>query len=455
MAYSDNVLFGMELPYSLEAEQSVLGAVLVEPSVLAGLMEKLKPEYFYRPQHRDIFEIMTSMFTAGEPVDTVTLLEQVKAENVFPSESDARVYFAHLMEIVPTVRNLDAYVDIILDKQLTRSLMQAAGSIIDEARGGSEEGRLLLDSAEQQIYDIRQGRDSKGLVPVSEVILETYDRLQKLAGEDREKYMGLKTDFSALDNLITGFNKTDLIILAARPGMGKTSFALNIAANVSEKHKKKVAVFSLEMSKEQIVSRMLSGDAQVESRLLRDGSLSAADWQRLAEAAQILSRSPVLVDDSAGVTVTEIKARLRRIRDLDLVVIDYLQLMSSGKRIDNRVQEVSEMTRSLKLMAKELNVPVLVLSQLSRAGESRPREQRRPMLSDLRESGSIEQDADIVLFLYRESYYDRDDPSAPIPEQDTAECIVAKNRHGETGTAKLRWDGQFTRFYTLDSYHEG
>ncbi len=453
MAYTDNVLFGMELPYSLEAEQSVLGAVLVEPAVLAGLMEKLRPECFYRPQHRDIFAIMTSMFTAGDPVDFVTLLEQVRAEGVFPSENDAKVYFAHLMEIVPTVRNLDAYVDIILDKQLTRNLMQTAGGIIDEARAGAEEGRLLLDSAEQQIYDIRQGRDAKGLVPVGEVILETYDRLQKLSGEDREKYMGLRTDYSALDNLITGFNRTDLVILAARPGMGKTSFALNIATNVAQRHNKKVAVFSLEMSKEQIVSRMLSGEAQVESRLLRDGNLSTGDWQRLAEASQILSKSPILVDDTAGVTITEIKARLRRVKDLELVIIDYLQLMSSGRRTENRVQEVSEMTRSLKLMAKELNVPVLVLSQLSRAVESRTREQRRPMLSDLRESGSIEQDADIVMFLYRESYYDRDDPSAPMPEQDTAECIVAKNRHGETGTAKLRWDGQFTRFYTLDSYH--
>lgn len=454
MPYGDSVLFGMELPYSLEAEQSVLGAVLVEPALLSELIEKLHPDAFYRPQHRDIYAIMTSMYTAGEPVDFVTLLEQVKADGVFPGENDAKVYFTHLMEIVPTVRNLKAYIDIILEKQLTRSLMQAAGNIIDEARAGTGEGSVLLDSAEQQIYDIRQGKSSKGLTPVSEVILETYDRLQKLSGDDREKYMGLRTDYSALDNLITGFNKTDLVILAARPGMGKTSFALNIATNVTRHNGKKVAIFSLEMSNEQIVSRMLSSEALVESRLLRDGTLSPNDWQRLAEESQVLSKCAIMVDDSSGVTVAEIKAKLRRIKDVDLVIIDYLQLMSSGRRTENRVAEVSEMTRSLKLMAKDLNVPVLVLSQLSRASESRPKEMRRPQLSDLRESGSIEQDADIVLFLYRESYYDKDNQDSPMPEQDTAECIVAKNRHGETGVAKLRWDGQYTRFYTLDPFHE-
>jgi replicative DNA helicase len=351
------------------------------------------------------------------------------------------------MEIVPTVRNLSAYVDIIIDKQLVRNLIEVSGEIISEARETGAEGRLLLDSAEQQIYDIRQGRDAKGLVPVREAIYETYDRIRLLSGEDREKYLGIKTGYADVDRLTGGLNKTDLVLIAARPGMGKTSFALNIAANLGMRQNKKVAIFSLEMSTEQVTSRMLSSEAFVESRRLRMGELQTEDWTRLAEASQLLSKANILIDDTAGVTVSSIKAKLRRVRDLDLVVIDYLQLMSSGRRTDNRVQEVSEMTRNLKLMAKELNIPVIVLSQLSRATESR--QGHKPMLSDLRESGSIEQDADLVMFLYRESYYQMQEGQA-APESDSVECIVSKNRHGETGSAFLRWDGQYTRFFTLE-----
>ncbi len=449
MANENSMLLGIDLPYSLEAEQSVLGAVLVEPGVLSELVEKLKPECFYRTQHKALFGEMVRMFTSGEPVDFITVLEAAREAEVFQSEQEAKVYLSHLMEIVPSVKNLSAYVDIILDKQLLRNLMEISGDIMSEARESGAEGRLLLDSAEQRIYDVRQGRAAKGLVPISETLIETYDRINKLNGEDREQYLGIKTGYSAVDEKIGGLNKSDLIILAARPGMGKTSFALNIAANVAIKSKKKVAVFSLEMSSEQITTRMLSCEACVESRRIRNGSLEPSDWIRLTEAAQFLNKSNILIDDTAGITVSEIKAKLRRIRDLDLVIIDYLQLMSSGKRSDNRVQEVSEMTRNLKLMAKELNVPVVVLSQLSRTTESR--QGHKPMLSDLRESGSIEQDADIVMFLYRESYYQLQE-GQPAPEQDTVECIVSKNRHGETGTAVLRWDGQYTRFYTLEEY---
>ena len=449
MERDSSYLLGMEMPYSLEAEQSVLGAVLVEPGCLPELIDKLKPESFYRPQHRAIFTLMIQMFTSGEPVDFITLLEAAKEDEVFQNEQDAKVYFSHLTDIVPSVRNLGAYIDILLDKQLVRGLITAAGDILNEAKESGCEGRVLLDSAEQTIYDIRQGREAKGLVPVRDVIYETYDRLQKLSGPDRDKYAGLRSGYAALDAIVNGFNPTNLILLAARPGMGKTSFALNIAANVALKQKKKVAIFSLEMSKEQITSRLLSSEARVESRLLRTGELGQSDWMRLAESAQILSAAPILIDDAAGSTVPEIKARLRRVRDLDLVIVDYLQLMSSGRRSDNRVQEVSEMTRNLKLMAKELNVPVMVLSQLSRATESRS--EHRPMLSDLRESGSIEQDADVVMFLYRESYYATQE-GKPAPEEDISECMVEKNRHGETGTFKLRWDGQFTRFYSLELF---
>ena len=440
------MLLGIEMPYSLEAEQSVLGAVLVEPGCLAELVERLRSESFYRPQHRAIFSEMVRMFTAGEPVDFITVLEAAKEAEIFPSEQEAKVYLSHLMEIVPSVRNLAAYVDIILDKQLLRSLLEISGEIMSEARESGAEGRVLLDAAEQHIYDLRQGRSATGLVPISDTILTAYDRINKLAGPDREKFLGIKTGYSAVDRKIGGLNKSDLILIAARPGMGKTSFALNIAVNVALK-KRKVAIFSLEMSSEQITSRILSCEALVESNRLRSGSLEEADWVKLVQTAQVLSGAQIFIDDTAGITVSEMKAKLRRLHDVDLVIIDYLQLMSSGKRTDNRVQEVSEMTRNLKLMARELDVPVVVLSQLSRATESRTG--HRPMLSDLRESGSIEQDADIVMFLYRESYYQLQE-GAPAPEQDTVECIVSKNRHGETGTAVLLWDGRHTKFYTIE-----
>ena len=441
------MLLGVDMPYSLEAEQSVLGAVLVEPGCLSELVEKLRAESFYRPQHRALFSEMVRMFTTGEPVDFVTVLEAAKEAEIFPSEQEAKVYLSHLMEIVPSVRNISAYVDIILDKQLVRSLLEISGEIMSEARESGAEGRLLLDSAEQHIYDLRQGRSTAGFVPISETILSAYDRINKLAGPDREKYLGIKTGYSAVDRKIGGLNKSDLILIAARPGMGKTSFALNIAVNVAMKAKHRVAVFSLEMSSEQITSRILSCEALVESNRLRSGNLEENDWVKLAQTAQLLSGSEIFIDDTAGITISEMKAKLRRLRSVDLVIVDYLQLMSSGKRTDNRVQEVSEMTRNLKLMARELDVPVIVLSQLSRATESR--QGHRQMLSDLRESGSIEQDADIVMFLYRESYYQLQE-GAPAPEQDTVECIVSKNRHGETGTAVLLWDGRHTKFYTIE-----
>lgn len=449
MEKENSLLLGMEMPYSMEAEQSVLGAVLVEPGCLSELVEKLRPESFFRSQHKALFGEMVRMFTGGEPVDFITLLEAAREAEIFQTEQEAKVYLTHLMEIVPSVRNLSAYVDIILDKQLVRNLMEISGDILSEARESGAEGHLLLDSAEQRIYDVRQGRSAKGLVSISDTLIETYDRLNKLSGDDREQYLGIRTGFSAVDERIGGLNKSDLILIAARPGMGKTSFALNIAANVAIKAKKKVAIFSLEMSSEQLTTRMLSCEACVESRRLRSGLLEGDDWTRLAEAAQLLNKAPILIDDTAGITIPEIKAKLRRIKDLDLVIIDYLQLMSSGRHTDNRVQEVSEMTRNLKLMAKELNVPVVVLSQLSRATESR--QGHKPMLSDLRESGSIEQDADIVMFLYRESYYLLQE-GQEAPEQDTVECIVSKNRHGETGSAVLCWDGQYTRFTTLEEW---
>ena len=438
-------LYTQQLPYSLEAEQSVLGAILIDPACITRVMEYIKPESFYRPQHQELFSVLTRMFVSSQTIDFITVLEMAKREGIFDTDEDAKIYLTQLAQIVPSTANVESYAKIVQEKSYIRSLILASQKVIDLSRDGSTDAGTLLDMAEQSIFDIRQGRDASGLTRIDEIILQTYDRLQKLSGEDKEKYMGLPTGFAALDSIITGLNRTDLILVAARPGMGKTAFGLNIAANVATKTGKQVAVFSLEMGKEQLVTRLLSSEALIQSGSLRTGNLKPDDWVKLAMSAQVLSQAPIYIDDTPGITVAEMKAKLRRFRDLGLVVIDYLQLMSTGKRSENRVQEVSEITRSLKIMAKELNVPVITLSQLSRGPESRT--DHRPMLSDLRESGSIEQDADIVMFLYREAYYNRE-----CEEQNTAECIVAKNRHGETDSVKMGWDGQFTRFKSLEYF---
>lgn len=448
MAEYNNIPANAEnMPFSLEAEQSVLGAILIDPPCLIRIMEIIRAECFYRQQHRQIFSVMVRMFTAGSPLDFITILEQVRNEEIFESEQDAKVYLAQLAQIVPTSSNVEAYAQIVQEKYYLRSLITAAQDIIDDTREGDGDAKTILDAAEQRIYEIRQGRDTTGIKRIDEVIIETYDKLQKLSGEDREKYLGMSSGFFELDRQISGLNKSDLILVAARPGMGKTSFALNIAAYVAKHSDKKVVMFSLEMSNEQIVSKMLSTEASIVGNMLKTGQLGADDWVRLAQAAQILSRSNMFVDDTSGITVPEMKAKLRRVKDLGLVIIDYLQLMTSAKRNENRVQEVSEITRSLKIMAKELNVPVITLAQLSRGPEARA--DHRPMLSDLRESGSIEQDADIVMLLFREAYYDN-----TAENQNIAECIVAKNRHGETGSVKLSWEGQFTRFGNLEMFRD-
>lgn len=428
-----------ELPYSLEAEQTVLGALLLEPDVMTTVLQHVKAESFYNDKHRDLFSIIIRMFSMGQKADLITVLNEAVDEGVFESAAAGKTYLASIMEGVPTVSNIESYCKIVEDKYYIRSLVIAAREIIDNATDGQETATTLLDGAEQKIYDIRQGKETQGLTQIGEVIVEAYDHLQKITGPDKEKYLGAKSGFTDLDSVTSGLNKSDLLILAARPGMGKTSFALNIATNVCRRSDKQVAVFSLEMSKEQLATRMLSSEALVNSNSLKNGHLSGDDWTRLASAADVLSKMSMFLDDTSGITVPQIKAKLRRIKNLGLVVIDYLQLMSSGRRIDNRVAEISEITRQLKLMAKELNVPVITLSQLARGPESRT--DHRPLLSDLRESGSIEQDADIVMFLYRDAYYNKESEKANI-----SECIVAKNRHGETNTVELVWDGQYTRF---------
>ena len=437
------------LPYSLEAEQSVLGAILIDAGCLPPVMEVLRAEHFYREQHQNLFSLLTRMFTMGETIDFVTVLDGARKESIFPSPEDAKVYLAQLAQVVPTTANVMAYTRIVQEKYYLRTLIVTSREIVDTAFDAQADAAALLDFAEQRIFDIRQGREASGVLPLQKVLVETYEHLQRVSGADRNEYLGISTGYKALDGLITGLNKSDLILIAARPGVGKTSLALNIAANVGIHSGKSVVVFSLEMGKEQLAQRFLSSEALVESQKLMLGTLSDDDWVHIARATQVLAGAPIYVDDTAVITVAEIKAKLRRIKNLGLVVIDYLQLMTSGRPVNNRVQEVSEITRNLKLMAKELDVPVITLSQLSRSIESRSN--HRPMLSDLRESGSIEQDADIVMFLHREALYAAGEEDVNFNE---AKCIVAKNRHGETGEVDLYWDGQYTRFSSIEYRRE-
>lgn len=432
------------LPYSIESEQSVLGALILEPSKMSDVMKYLSVDSFYRQQHKEIYSALVEMYTTAVPIDVITVIETVKSKNIFATQEDARVYISELAQLLPTVSHVETYAQVVREKYYLRTLIKTAQDIIETSSDPSANAGNILDIAEQKIFDIRQGKETTGLVRISNVIYDLYEQLQKLSGEDKKDYSGLSSGFSALDNITTGLNKSDLLLIAARPAMGKTSFALNIATYVAQSNKS-VAIFSLEMSKEQLVSRILSSDAMVQGSKLRTGNLSTDEWKKLAISAQCISKIPMYIDDTSGITVAEMKAKLRRVKDLGLVVIDYLQLMTTGRRNDNRVQEVAEITRGLKIMAKELDVPVITLSQLSRGPDSRS--DHRPMLSDLRESGSIEQDADIVLFLYRDEYYD---PNSE--DKGLAECIVSKNRHGETGTVKLCWDGEFTRFRTQELF---
>lgn len=428
-----------EFPHSIEAEQSVIGAVIADPSIISVVLQKVKAEYFYSEQHRRIFNIIIRLFTGSIPVDIVTVLNEAEKEHIFENAAEGRRYLAEIANTLPSTANIDSYCKIVADKFFIRNLGVAAKMILEDIQSGSYDAQLLLDSAEQKIYNIRQGRDVRDLVPLSEAIAEAYDRLGKIAGPDKERYIGARTGFTLLDSITSGLNNSDLIIIAARPGMGKTSFAMNIATNVARHSSKDVVTFNLEMSKEQLATRILSTEALVDSNSLRNGRISGEEWVRLATSAGYLSTLPLYIDDTAGMTVQQMKAKLRRVKNLGLVIIDYLQLMETTSRSDNRVTIISEITRQLKVLAKDLNVPVILLSQLSRAVEGRT--DKRPMLSDLRESGSIEQDADIVLFLYREAYYNKESP-----KQNISECIVAKNRHGETGSVELIWDGQYTRF---------
>ena len=452
---------GLSEPYNMEAEQSVLGAALLDSErVMPALINTLKPDMFYSRQNGEIFTQMVQLFSGTEQLDAVTLIDAVDQTGVFESLEAAKVYIARLAEVVPSISNFEAYARIVADKYLTRQVMHLAQSVLKQS-GDRPDAELLLESLEQQLTDIRSIQKREELTRLSDAFLETMATLQKIAGPNKDKYAGIPTGFTYLDSILTGLGRSDLIILAARPGMGKTSFALNIATNVAKKSRIPVAIFSLEMSKEQLTNRILSAEAGVDSHAFRSGALKNSDWEDLAHAMDVLHDVPIFMDDTSGITIAEVKAKIRKINQdpdkapIGLVVIDYLQLMTSGRRTENRVQEISDITRNLKIMAKERSGPLLALSPLSRAAEKGSgRSDHRPQLSDLRDSGSIEQDADIVLFLYREGYYaSMSGESLEESNSSTAECIIAKNRHGETGKVDLGWDGAHTRFVNLDYNH--
>ena len=445
---ADEQLLTMQMPHSTQAEQAVLGSMLIDADCIKDVMDKLQASDFYLRTNREIFETIYQMFVYSKPIDGVTVAGELEKAGLYTDTT--RSYLVQLMEVTPTSANVMEYVRIVQDKALMRQVASAAAGITAMVQEGTGAAGDMLESAEQQIYAIRRGRSGQGMVTVGMVLGDVMSHLAELTASGGQTLPGLSTGLSAVDSKINGLNKSDLLLLAARPGMGKTSMALNIALSAARESGKTVAIFSLEMSKEQLVTRLIASEGLVENTRLITGNLRESDWQRIAEAASALSRMDIRIDDNPLLTVADMNAKCRRIDSLGLVVIDYLQLMTSasgGRSGENRQQVVSEMSRMLKVMAKELNVPVICLSQLSRANEKR--DDKRPMLSDLRESGAIEQDADIVMFLYRDDYYNEDSEKRNI-----AECIVAKNRHGETGKVELRWMPEYTTFATLENRYD-
>ena len=438
-----------QMPHSPEAEQAVLGSMLIDAECVKDVMDQLRPEDFYLRANREIFETIYSMFVYSKPIDGVTVAGEMEKNGLY--NDNTRSYLLQLMEVTPTSANVMEYAKIVRDKALMRAVATAAGDITAMVQEGTGSAGDLLEAAEQKIYAIRRGRNAQSMVTIGVVLQDVMERLAELTAAGGEKVPGLSTGFSAVDSKINGLNDSDLLLLAARPGMGKTSMALNVALSAAKESGKTVAIFSLEMSREQLVTRLIATEGLVENTRLVTGNLRESDWVKIAEAASALSRTDIRIDDNPMLTVADMNAKCRRLDNLGLVVIDYLQLMTSaggkGYSGENRQQAVSDISRMLKIMAKELQVPVLCLSQLSRANEKR--EDKRPVLSDLRESGAIEQDADIVMFLYRDDYYNEDSEKRNI-----AECIIAKNRHGETGKVPLRWMPEYTAFGTLESRYD-
>lgn len=442
----DEQLMARQQPHDLDAEQSVLGSILIDSRCVTDVIGLVQPEDFYLQQNREIFEVIYSMFNYSQPIDPVTVLDKMREAGVYHDNS--RDYIMQLMEITPTAANAVRYANIVREKAMLRSLSQAGVDITQMVQEQVGTPAEMLESAEKKIYSLRKGDRQDSLEHIGTILHKVYDRLNELAQSD-SAIPGLSTGLRDLDSKINGLNKGNLLLVAARPAMGKTTFALNMALNVAKKYKKTVAFFSLEMSREELAMRLLSSESFVDSQKMATGKLTEDEWVKIGMASSALSQTDIRVDDNGGITVAEMNAKLRRLDNLGLVVIDYLQLMQGSgysKGNENRVQVVSDISRSLKVMAKELGVPVICLSQLNRAAEGRS--DKRPVLSDLRESGSIEQDADCVMMLYRDDYYNPN-----TEEKNVAECIVAKNRHGEIGTVKLQWLPQYVTFADREWKH--
>lgn len=440
---------GRRLPFSLEAEQSVLGSILIDPECFDTLPEIVRPDDFYLDEHRQIYNAMQTLFLSSKAIDPVTLIDTLVRQGVYNEDESAR-YIKLIAEIVPTAANVKEYARIVRDNSKLRMLISECDEITNNAFAAHDDASTIIGDAEQRIFSLAQDNTQRSFADIKDVLVSTITQIKQIQTEGVGS-MTIPTGFSGIDRVLVGMGKSDLVLVGARPGMGKTSFALNIATMAARMFKeqgsdKAVCIFSLEMSNEQLVQRILSSEAMVDSNSLRSGMLTPEDWTKLAQASSILSDYNIKTDDTTGMTITSMKAKLRRERNVGMVIIDYLQLMQSDRRIDNRVNEVADISRNLKIMAKEFNVPIICCAQLSRGPESRT--DKKPMLSDLRDSGAIEQDADIVMFLYRDEYYDKE------KNENTAKVIIAKNRHGGTGDIEVGWIGKFTKFTSLSDREE-
>jgi len=437
-------------PHDIEAEQAVIGSMLTDKEAVISALEVLKPEDFYREDNKIIYASIANLYNKAEPIDIITLKDELSSIGKLEAVGGLE-YIVQLPEKVPTTANASKYVKIVEEKSILRSLIKTANEIISLGYDPTQEVEQITEGAEKKLFEVMQRKSQKGYNSIKDILVESFTQLEKLYNQ-KQYITGVPTGFADLDYKTAGLHNSDLILVAARPAMGKSAFALNIATNAAVRANTPVVIFSLEMSKEQMANRILCSEALVDSNKVRTGKVEDEDWAKLAIASGILSESQIYIDDTPGISIMEIRTKCRKMKmekDIGLVVIDYLQLVQgSNKRGGSREQEIAEISRSLKILAKELNVPVIALSQLSRAPEQRP--DHRPMLSDLRESGSIEQDADIVMFLYRDDYYNED-----TEKKNIAEVIIAKQRAGSTGTVELMWLGSYTKFANLDKYREG
>lgn len=443
MPTSEESLLKRILPHSIEAEQAVIGSMIMDQEAIVAASEIITGEDFYNRQYGVLFDTMVELNNEGKPVDVVTLQDRLKEKNV-PPEVSSLEFIRDLLTAVYTSANIRSHAAIVAEKSTLRRLIRLNEEIENNCYAGKESLEFILEDTEKRIFDLVQHQNRGDIVPIREIVMNVMDKIEK-ASKNGGVVTGIPTGFIDLDYRTAGMQPSDLILIAARPSMGKTAFALNIAQHVAFKQNQTVAIFSLEMSREQLVNRLFALESQVDSQNIRTGQLNDIEWEKLIESAGVIGKSNLIIDDTPGITISELRSKCRKYKmeyDLSMIIIDYLQLMSGSGKVDSRQQEISEISRSLKAIARELNVPVLALSQLSRAVEQRP--DHRPMLSDLRESGAIEQDADVVMFIYREDYYNHD-----TEKKDIAEIIIAKQRNGPIGTIELAWIPKYTKFANL------